>query len=173
MPSVTLSYKTEDFIEAQKLSTRQSWRDKKRWALLALGSVAAVALLTCTTEPPQRGEMLKIASLLMPSALIGGLWLSQRVSIALHGRRALTASPALRSEFTYEVQPEGLIQRSQHGEAIVKWTEVQAVSEDRKSWLIYPAFLPAQSYLLPKRCLTADFQEALKAQLMAAGAPRK
>lgn len=173
MPEVVISYGTRDFIEAHRLSARRTWREKKRWALLLFASILAIGVLTFATEPQSRGQMLEIASVLMPLAAVGGLWLSQRVSIEIHGRRALKAFPVLRAEFTYEVQPEGLLQRSKHGKIIVKWSEFQAFSEDNCSWLLYPDFVPGQSYLLPKRCLSSDFEEALGRQLQIAGVPRR
>jgi hypothetical protein len=173
MPEAIISYGTRDFIEAHRLSAHRTWRDKRRWALLVLGSILAIGILTFATDPHDRGEMLPIASVLMPLAAVAGLWLSQRASIAIHGRRALKAFPVLNAEFTYEVQPEGLLQRSKYGKIIVKWNEFRAFSEDDYSWLLYPDLLPGQSYLLPKRCLSPDFEEALGRQLQIAGVPRR
>jgi hypothetical protein len=173
MPEVVISYRTRDFIEAHRLSARRTWRDKKQWALLLLGSILAIGILTFATEPQYRGVMLTNASVLMPLAAVGGLWLSQRASIAIHGRRALKVFPVLRAEFVYEVQPEGLLQRSKHGNVIVKWSEFKAFSEDKYSWLLYPDLVPGQSYLLPKRCLSPDFEEALRRQLQTSSVPRR
>ncbi len=37
----------------------------------------------------------------------------------------------------------------------------------------YPGLLPRQSYLVPKRCLSSDFEEALGRKLQIAGVPRR
>lgn len=65
MPEALISYGTRDFIEAHRLSARRTWRDKKRWALLVVGSILAIGSLTFATDPQKRGEMLPIASVLI------------------------------------------------------------------------------------------------------------
>lgn len=91
----------------------------------------------------------------------------------MNGRLAMKTQPVLRDEFTYEIQPECLTQRSKHGQTTARWSELEAFSEDDSTWLIYPDFLPGRFYVLPKSRLTPEFVEALRDNLQAADVPRR
>lgn len=149
MAEVSFFYETRDFIDAYRRAARLAWRSRMLWISLAVEDIAvAVELFS------------------VPAA-----WLAQRVSASFNGRRALKTEPVFREEFTYEIQPECLIQRSKHGTTIVRWSDLKAFCEDNTIWLLYPDFLPHRFYILPKRHLTPEFAKALRYNLKAADVP--
>lgn len=173
MPAVKFFYETRDFLDAYGLAARVARHDRKRWLFLALVSIAGIGFVAILAGPHHRGSSVATAAVLIPSIAVAAQWLVQRLSVAINGRIALKTQPVMREEFTFEIQPEHFIQRSKHGETIVGWSQMKAFAEDKKTWLLYPDFLPQRFFVLPKRQLTPEFAKALGEKLQAAATPRR
>lgn len=173
MPEVSFFYETRDFIDAYRRASRLAWQSRGLWISLAVTDIVLIGVFTFVAGPHNRADAFGAIAVAVVVCSLPAAWLAQRVSASLNGRRALKSEPVFREEFTYEIQPDCLIQRSKHGTTIVRWSDLKAFCEDNSIWLLYPDFLPQRFYILPKRHLPPSFIKALGDNLEMAGVPRR